>query len=195
MLTVFLSLLLFATTAIAVCPVQSEAFDDSCYFYRFMYATGITAQTQCRDSSSNLVSVHTPRENNYLYFNSAGLDFYLGGQRMNGVWQWNDGTAMDYTNWDEPPTADNGLDCIIMNGTLSGKWQPIECSDQFLFVCKRAECAMDACANGGDATCLPGFCSINAQCQAECDTPNKNRFIPRAMRHSKHWKHWSDYAV
>ena len=65
---------------------------------------------------------------------------WIGGtdKRIEGVWEWSDGSPWDYENWRKPTEPNNyggNEDCIILFG--SRKWFDAKCDNSFIggYVC------------------------------------------------------------
>ena len=66
-----------------------------------------------------------------------GIYYYNYDRYSDGHYQWDDDTAMDYTNWDEdsPDTRAKNL-CVQLN-MESGKWSDIKCTKKNLVLCQK----------------------------------------------------------
>jgi len=82
-------------------------------------------------SGRNLVSIHSLSDNSVLknlmedHFDSC-VGFWLGGIRKGGgsdVWEWNDGTTFDYTNWGSGEPNSSNENRIEMGAT--GSWNDV----------------------------------------------------------------------
>ena len=113
-------------TAAEMCPQFWEEWEGHCYLFspEDTWYTWSGAQTACRarNSSSDLPSVTSDREEMFIRNNTLGSTFWLGGYRLvpsvqiikvlmefdrkyaapyktPSSWMWSDGAAMNHTAW------------------------------------------------------------------------------------------------
>ncbi|XP_059166188.1 C-type mannose receptor 2-like isoform X2 [Physella acuta] len=102
------------------------------------------ARDYCRANNGNLTSVTSQEEQDYLAVHTS---FYidhcwigLTAEREVGVWQWEDGSPVTYTNWDhillQPDTWSQEY-CTVMGKLNFPTWHDVHCFLPFPFVCKR----------------------------------------------------------
>uniref|UniRef100_A0AC34G894 C-type lectin domain-containing protein n=1 Tax=Panagrolaimus sp. ES5 TaxID=591445 RepID=A0AC34G894_9BILA len=69
------------------------------------------------------------------YTESTDTDFWIGATNLMNPpnWTWMDGTAFEFSDWDNNKTSTSGTDCgaAIMQG---GKWIPDDCFKQKPYV-------------------------------------------------------------
>ena len=55
-----------------------------------------------------------------------------------GVFIWDDGAPVAFTNWDDnEPTVDTAKNCVVMDTGNDGKWQTVDCvTGSYTPVCK-----------------------------------------------------------
>ena len=102
------------------------------------------AEASCKDYGGHLVSVHSPKENKFVFDLTVGSnDVWMGGSFLvEADWQWSDRTPFGYTNWwhGEP---DNGgkENCVKLvklreGDIISREWSDHPCNQENMFVCK-----------------------------------------------------------
>lgn len=75
-----------------------------------------------------------------LLLADSGTDFvWLGLRQDGGVWKWNDGSPLDFTNWgDRQPdqAVEFPLDCVYSWLPELSKWSAWHCSERFNYLCQ-----------------------------------------------------------
>uniref|UniRef100_A0A2C9K8W0 Uncharacterized protein n=1 Tax=Biomphalaria glabrata TaxID=6526 RepID=A0A2C9K8W0_BIOGL len=95
-----------------------------------------TALKECRNRQATLASVHA--DSNTLNI-SGTLDIWIGlRQSLKGGFYWDDGSAVDFTEWSSGQPDWSGFDevdkgCVAMNS--QEKWTNRHCQDQLGFLC------------------------------------------------------------
>ncbi|XP_066572231.1 lactose-binding lectin l-2 isoform X2 [Amia ocellicauda] len=129
------------------CPVGWAGFKDHCFEYVEEKKAWIDAELHCQKLGGNLASVHTPAENTFLlaqidqHHNETDTPkVWLGGSdaHKEGVWLWNDGTPLVYTNWNHgQPDDEAGLaHCLEMNVGEAEGWSDHTCHEAMPFFCR-----------------------------------------------------------
>ena len=129
------------------CADGWKAFESSCYIFIPNKVEWSAAQKECSDMNSDLVSIHSEEENNFVMTLQGDppsvRNTWLGGQRDGKHFYWPDG-EFDYKAWDEnEPNELHGMEhCIEMyskpqNPSKHKKWNDIRCNEQNSFVCKK----------------------------------------------------------
>ncbi len=143
MLTIILYIVSFLDIHVDPCNGWNR-FDGYCYQFFPHKKTWEVSQLFCKQHQSNLVSVHSQLENNFLTELSSGQEAWIGLTDVSseGMFDFVDGTALQYTNWDlilgEPNNLDDE-DCVILSFIYDGKWTDIDCLSPVNFICKRNE--------------------------------------------------------
>jgi len=139
------------------CPQFWEEWEGHCYLFspQDSWYTWSRAQAACRanNSSSDLPSVTSEREEMFIRNNTLGSTFWLGGYRNYAApyktpssWRWSDGAAMNHTAW-APGQPNNfwwGERCIrsvnTKLGSETGTWDDHKCwlKSANSLVCKMA---------------------------------------------------------
>ena len=117
-------------------------YEGSCY-RAFEVSGGINwldAQSSCAVWGGDLTSITTERENNLLYtaISDTVSNCWIGlyERDEDGMYQWVDGTVLNYTNWaSNEPDDQTTDDCVEMNP--NGNWTNIDCDTQKnWFICE-----------------------------------------------------------
>ncbi len=123
----------------------------ACYVLFTAPATRNVARQMCLTLGANarLASVQTAAENQLIATLTGATDAFLGGndEGVETVFLWEDATAVAFTSWNtgEP---NNGMqmheeDCIVMLGTVPGRWDDRPCAPgplgtgSYAYVCER----------------------------------------------------------
>jgi len=129
-----------ATVTAPSCPDGAHLFQDSACFWMDESAayTWAGAQSACTDRGMHLASVKSQAEQDFI----SGLDpnimwIGLNDQMEEGVYIWSDGTAVDYTNWnDGEPNGGDAHNCGYMSGYVDGEWGDWSCDYLMGVVCR-----------------------------------------------------------
>jgi predicted outer membrane repeat protein len=94
----------------------------------------------CEREGFYLATVNDSDENAAILFLIGG-DSFIGASdgAAEGAWTWADGEAWGYTDW--WPVAPNGIpeneeDCAVIQDTVDGNWDDIDCTSEMPFVCE-----------------------------------------------------------
>ena len=123
----------------------------ACYVFFATPMTRDAARATCLGLGTGvlLASVQSAAENATIASLIGTNIAFLGGndEVVEGTFRWEDGSAVILTNWNtgEPNNGAgaNEEDCIVMVGTLGGKWDDHPCapppvgSGSYAFVCER----------------------------------------------------------
>ena len=124
------------TAASATCPSSEwKQFLDKCYWASNYTLTWQEAKNVCRSfTGADMVSVHDPVLNNFIYADVINGNTWLGFRRFDddAPWLWTDGSVNDYTNWSGGDPAWTGEGCAIIYGS-SGQWTGYDCDDDYYF--------------------------------------------------------------
>ncbi|ESO95476.1 hypothetical protein LOTGIDRAFT_160629 [Lottia gigantea] len=124
------------------------SFQGSCYLYTSKIVGNYEkAQELCNGGNSNLVSIESKEENDFVFnfvkkYDGKGQNLYLGYRysSMFDKFRWTDGSTSEYSNW-----ADGNGKAKVSGGTCARmrswdtehKWENTNCDDSWLFiVCK-----------------------------------------------------------
>ena len=58
-------------------------------------------------------------------------------RRVNGAYEWDDGSDVTYTNWD--PADPQNKKCVCMSVAKSYKWVSADCEQNYAYQCNRVE--------------------------------------------------------
>ncbi|XP_038058604.1 lymphocyte antigen 75-like [Patiria miniata] len=135
------------------CPDDWVAFHDHCYQFNTDtegYESWYKASHKCeQDHNGRLLSIHTKAENDFIRKKFSEL--YPDSYYWDGLWldlsrnatgtghtsfYWNDGHALDYSNWDKgEPQQNEWNDCAAVLPKAYGKWQAQSCEYGNYYVC------------------------------------------------------------
>ena len=116
------------------------------YCYRALGMGQITysmARGTCEAAGYKPISIHSAEENQlvfdllYMWTECA----WIGMSRNAGEFSWEDGTPVDFENWEPNEPGDDTCACIggpATGAEFQGLWQDVRCTRQFReIVCKR----------------------------------------------------------
>lgn len=124
-------------------PVATQTYNGSQYLLFDKNTTWSEAQVFCEVLGGHLAYANTEEENEFIKTfvkNGQRGWYYLGGQKINGVWKWADGSKADAITW--APTADSWTGTNLMmykSGTCIGlrnAYYPKANLDIMGFVCE-----------------------------------------------------------
>uniref|UniRef100_A0A2K6NU85 Fc epsilon receptor II n=1 Tax=Rhinopithecus roxellana TaxID=61622 RepID=A0A2K6NU85_RHIRO len=131
-----------------MCPEKWINFQRKCYYFGKGTKQWLHARYACEDMEGQLVSIHSPEEQDFLTKHASHTGSWIGLRNLNlkGEFIWVDGSPMDYSNWapGEPTSQSQGKDCVMMRG--SSHWNNAFCDRKLgAWVCDRlATCAPPA---------------------------------------------------
>jgi len=108
-----------------------------------------------------------------------GAAVWLGLTKgLTAGFQWDDGTALQYDNWDlgEPSDSDNGLhqDCV-QAAANNGRWNDVDCFSQNYYLCKTIKHPPSTMAQGTTPYVAQRTTRVNPQTTRR---PNVNPWTP-----------------
>jgi hypothetical protein len=130
----------------------TDPMSGACYMLFTTPRSYAEARTVCGGLGGGalLASVQTANENQLITTLLGQGDAFLGGtdEQVEGTFRWEDGTAVVLTNWNTgEPNNGQGMyeeDCIVIHGSLAGKWDDRPCATNgsavpgtYPFVCER----------------------------------------------------------
>lgn len=146
-----------AEKPLTVAPVEgecSEGWTDSgsaCYWYENT-ATAVSwaeGRYVCQQAGGDLTSIHSKAENEFIRdlvgtIGVSGRSVWIGLRKNDlGGYDWSDGTALDYTHWDneEPSDSYRGTpeNCGEMYTDQYAKWNDVDCHSRTGYVCKMSK--------------------------------------------------------
>ncbi|TKR62255.1 hypothetical protein L596_026243 [Steinernema carpocapsae] len=109
--------------------------DGHCYVLYEGRLSFKDASAICVIMGGHLASFHTSADWNKLD-NQFDQDYYIGGTRKNGKWQWTDGSTFNYSNWAAgQPSKNKNKNCVNAD-PVTGLWSSVDCSTALAFLCK-----------------------------------------------------------
>jgi len=123
----------------------------ACYVFFATPMTRDAARTACRGLGANvrLASIQSASESAVITSLIGTNNVFVGGsdEQTEGTFVWDDGTAIQLTNWDTGEPNNGGgqfeEDCIEVVGSRNGLWNDIPCAPppanlgMYPFVCER----------------------------------------------------------
>lgn len=96
------------------------------------------AQIHCRNLLSDLVSIHSAKENEAAMKASAFQTVWIG--LFKDPWKWTDGSSSSFRYWKpNQPNYLQGQDCVAAVFKDLGKWNDLRCRTKQHFVCRGGE--------------------------------------------------------
>ncbi|XP_053302118.1 lactose-binding lectin l-2 [Pleuronectes platessa] len=126
------------------CPMFWFSFNNRCYKYVATEQSWADAEFHCVSQGTNLVSIHSLEEENFITALIKNFDLNegitwngLNDLYKEGSWIWSDGCAVKFTFW-STGQPDNYLEmenCGHNNFSTEKKWNDIPCSNIYPSVC------------------------------------------------------------
>ncbi|KAL7381904.1 hypothetical protein ABVT39_013247 [Epinephelus coioides] len=126
------------------CPMFWYSFNGRCYKYIATRMTWADAELHCVSEGSNLVSIYSLDEHNFVKSLIKNFDpaqgftwIGLSDTQKEGGWMWSDGCPVKFTFWrtGEPNNVGGHEDCVHTNLGEEQKWNDYPCSHALTFVC------------------------------------------------------------
>uniref|UniRef100_UPI0037E8395E lactose-binding lectin l-2-like n=1 Tax=Semicossyphus pulcher TaxID=241346 RepID=UPI0037E8395E len=126
------------------CPMFWYNFNGRCYKYVSTRLSWADAELHCVSQSANLVSIHSPAENNFVQNLTKNFDHAegwtwigLSDLHREGRWMWSDGCAVKFSFWREgqPDNYKGNEHCAHSNCITPGTWNDIPCPETYPSVC------------------------------------------------------------
>ncbi|XP_072291227.1 lactose-binding lectin l-2-like [Eucyclogobius newberryi] len=126
------------------CPMFWYSFNGHCYKYVSTHLTWADAELYCVSEGANLVSIHSPEENDFVKTLIRNFDFsqgptWIGLSDMHKErgWMWSDGCPVDFQIWSEgePNNYSGHEDCVEINHGVQNNWNDRPCSSTYPSVC------------------------------------------------------------
>uniref|UniRef100_UPI0037E9BB94 LOW QUALITY PROTEIN: C-type lectin mannose-binding isoform-like n=1 Tax=Semicossyphus pulcher TaxID=241346 RepID=UPI0037E9BB94 len=126
------------------CPMFWYNFNGRCYKYISSRLSWADAELYCVSQRTNLVSIHSLTENNFvqnLIKNFDPTEGYtwigLSDTQKEGHWMWSDGSAVNFVSWNaaQPDNARGLEHCVHKNLGNELKWNDLPCAATNPFVC------------------------------------------------------------
>ncbi|KAM3853748.1 lymphocyte antigen 75 [Vipera latastei] len=127
------------------CQNTWEQFKDSGNCYQLNTQAALSwkaAYLSCKKQGSDLVSITSPSELNYIQAKDGIAEiFWIGLNQLDvsGGWQWSDHTPLNFVNWNSEMQSVfplEGNDCAAMNAD-TGDWKSYPCDTPLPYVCKK----------------------------------------------------------
>ncbi|XP_077993136.1 lymphocyte antigen 75-like [Glandiceps talaboti] len=123
-------------------------YDGMCYYFSHISGEGDKSWTDsrsyCNSMGGELVSIHGEEENTWItdrIRKSNTNNIYIGLREYgwSGIYEWSDGTMLQYENWEvgEPNDFNGEEECVNIYAHSDGTWNDINCGDKLPFICKK----------------------------------------------------------
>ncbi|VDD94951.1 unnamed protein product [Enterobius vermicularis] len=145
------------------------------------YATYAAATVLCKKFNSNVVSLLSQAEQNFIdsRYTSPKKAYWIGLEKSGSTWEWADRNAYSYNNFrTTQATPDEQCVMVGANNPVDSFWDIKNCNfhrmDQIV-VCKKSGSAPKGCTSDSQCSvyelCQNGQCLThgNKQCQADTD--------------------------
>ena len=126
---------------ISGCGYGWTQFGSHCYKFIKEHLTWNNAKARCEKEGSNLASVHSLEENQFLSGLAVSSHSFvmLGGNdwAKEGTWVWVDGSVWDYAKWQSGWVAGSAEDCLEM--FKDTYWNDVPCDNFWrgAIICKK----------------------------------------------------------
>lgn len=123
------------------CPASWPEYGSRCFRFIYTEMTWMEAERYCLRFRTNLASVHSNREYEFiqeLVSGSSGGSFtrsWIGANDAvkNSEWLWSDGSPFGFADWGSNGSG-NGK-CAVMNQPDDFRWSTTDCTAKLPFVC------------------------------------------------------------
>ncbi|XP_054442911.1 C-type lectin domain family 4 member K [Pteronotus mesoamericanus] len=120
-------------------------FRGNFYYFSRVPKTWYSAQQFCTSRNSQLTSVTSESEQEFLYRTAGEIFHWIGLTKAGseGDWYWVDDTPFDKVQsmkfWipGEPNNTGNNEHCVNIKTSSLQSWNDASCDNKFLFICKR----------------------------------------------------------
>ena len=98
------------------------------------------ARKSCTTIGSNLISIYSTEENNFVRQDISPMSAWIGLFNLNSTdhsYEWVDGSMVDFRNWEdgEPNNANSGENCTELVVAWNGTWNDNSCYENMAYVC------------------------------------------------------------
>ena len=130
---------LFLFTSTDICQPGWTYFGGYCYFSSPACATWLTAESNCSEMNSDLVTVHNQEENVFIQHRHFGDRSWIGlnDRSVEGSFVWTNKEISSFRFWaPKQPNNWNNEDCVHTLGVRHGyTWNDVPCDNCFNFTC------------------------------------------------------------
>ena len=112
-----------------VCPTGWTGFQNHCYKLSDQKLMWNKARLHCKSMSSNLVSIHSRDEWNFIknhiisQLRRSSNDIWTGGYKVDHTWAWEDGSTFgDWTYWEKTQPNGQKNQCMYLRGIHGFQW-------------------------------------------------------------------------
>ncbi|XP_072177280.1 uncharacterized protein [Diadema setosum] len=128
----------------AVCDSGWSQDGNACYRLVESTVDYSTAMANCRSLNDygDLVSVMDQNENDFILTLSRRTlntnAYWIGYNDLTeeGTWEWTDGSANVYTNWNSGEPSGGTEHCGVLRWSTDGSWNDASCTSSYGYICK-----------------------------------------------------------
>jgi hypothetical protein len=150
----------------------AQCYAESCYHKAQYPMLWTEADNFCEELGAELASVHSTEENTFLYYLCGSEDScWLGfsDAEVEGVWEWSDGSNVDYTNWGDGEPNDHWHEDYALLSGPHGRWNDMTDSTANTY----AICEKNAAVSTFDSSpCYGNSCYFKTPSQMTWDEAN-----------------------
>ncbi|KAF7661825.1 hypothetical protein LDENG_00251860 [Lucifuga dentata] len=119
------------------CPARWHLFGQRCFAFYPVWSSWSTAEFLCSQTGSNLASLHTPEEKQFVHqLANTHTPLWVGGYQapQSSYWFWSDGLPYTYSSWANQVTGKTGEGraCMAMKG---GELSSALCGELKFYIC------------------------------------------------------------
>ena len=122
-----------------ICNQGWSYFGGYCYFTSAACASWLTAESNCSNMSSGLVTVHNQEENVYIQHRHNGHRSWIGlnDRNVEGSFVWTNKEISSFRFWSaRQPNNWKNEDCVHTLGASHGyTWNDVSCDNCYSFTC------------------------------------------------------------
>lgn len=125
------------------CPCTRVEEDGDVYLFCNSPRPWTNALGQCASWNYHLLTIDDADEDTFALDEARDIDnstrWWMGfnDRRREGVWEWEDGSPVRFTNWQaDEPNDQGGEDCGQLNFFSDGTWNDQACTLRYPFVCE-----------------------------------------------------------
>uniref|UniRef100_UPI00358E0A76 C-type mannose receptor 2 n=1 Tax=Myxine glutinosa TaxID=7769 RepID=UPI00358E0A76 len=162
----------------SACQEGWQSHDSRCYLLGNEKMSIRQAADKCRSERAILLTIADRFEqafvNLLLQTRQAGEEFWLGLRSRSGLFEWQNGNDVSYTNWNRDQPAHRSGCVVMLTGSTTGLWEMRDCSSLLAkYICKQellpvkpgpsgvtptASSHVQACTDGWDSYFEHPFC-------------------------------------
>ncbi|XP_070700689.1 macrophage mannose receptor 1-like [Pempheris klunzingeri] len=118
-------------------------YNGHCFYLLRTPQTWTDAQRECRKEEGDLVSIRNVEDQSFVisqlgYAATDELWIGLNDRKTEGLFDWNDQSAVSFTSWEfgKPAVSTDADDCVLIKGE-NGNWADHFCDEKHGFICMK----------------------------------------------------------